>query len=198
MEDYNLAPGELVIMQEQSVRLGDGPDGEELEELVLTNQNLILVANAAQGLFKRTRMLKRCPLSRVVRHDDVPQAIVAKYRGNYCLQIAFEGESVTLFFSSNPRRQAERWANALVKAADGDLSGAREAVEDLPPEITNVVDGARDLVGALFGAAAGPQAGTQKSRPASVTRRCVGCHAPLAGRVGASVTCPYCDTRQTL
>lgn len=196
MEDYNLAPGELVVAQERSVKLGDGPDGEELEELVLTNQNLILVASAPQGLFKRTRMLKRCPLSRIVRQDDVPQAVVAKYRGNYCLQVAFEGESVALFFPSNPRRQAERWADALVRAADGDLSGG--GGEDLPPEITNVVDGARDLVGALFGGSARPRAPAQTNRLSFVTKKCVGCHAPLSGRGGTTVTCPYCDTRQAL
>ena len=58
VEDYNLAPGELVVMQEQSIKLGNDTDGEDLDELVLTNQNLILVASASQGLFKKTRMLK--------------------------------------------------------------------------------------------------------------------------------------------
>lgn len=198
MEDYNLAPGELVVMQEQSVKLGDGPNGEDLDELVLTNQNLILVASAAQGLFRRTRMLKRCPLSQIVRHDDVPQAVATKYRGSYCLQVAFEGESIALFFPANPRRQAEHWANALVRAADGDLSGCGDAGDDLPPEITNVVDGARDLVGALLGGGTKSQPATRPDRPSSVTKKCVGCHAPLSGRSGATVTCSYCDTRQTL
>lgn len=198
MENYNLAPGELVIMQEQSVKLGEGPSGESLDELVLTNQNLILVASASQGLFKRTRMLKRCPLSQIVRHDDVPQAVAAKYRSNYRLQIAFEDEVVSLFFPSNPRRQAERWADALVKAVDGNLSGIDSSAEALPPEITDVVDGAKDLVGAFFGGGKKPQGGQQKGRPASVTTKCVGCHAPITGRAGSTMTCPYCDTRQTL
>lgn len=198
MENYNLAPGELVIMQEQSVKLGEGPSGESLDELVLTNQNLILVASASRGLFKRTRMLKRCPLSQIVRHNDVPQAVAAKYRNSYRLQVAFKDEVVSLFFPSNPRRQAERWADALVKAADGDLSGIDNSTEALPPEITDVVDGAKDLVGAFFGGGKKPQDNQRKDRPASVTTKCVGCHAPIAGRAGATVTCPYCDTSQTL
>lgn len=198
MEDYNLAPGELVIMQEQSVKLGEGPDGEDLDELVLTNQNLILVASASQGLFRRTRMLKRCPLSSIRRRDDVPQVFATKYRNSYCLQIAFEDENVTLFFPTNPRRQAERWEGAIIGAADGDLTNVDDSGDDLPPEITNVVDGAKDLVGALFGGGKKQQGGERRQHPKTVAKKCVGCHAPLTGRAGTTVTCPYCDTRQTL
>lgn len=197
VEDYNLAPGELVVMQEQSVKLGNSPDGEDLDELVLTNQSLILVARASQGLFKKTRMLKRCPLGKIRRQNDAPQVFATKYRSGYCLQVAFGDETVTLCFPANPRRLAERWARAIAQAADGNLSGI-EAEDNLPPEITNVVDGARDLVGSIFGGARQPKGAAQKERPVSVTKKCVGCHAPIAGRAGSTVTCSYCDTRQTL
>ena len=119
MEDYNLAPGELVVMQEQSVKLGNYTDGEDLDELVLTNQNLILVASASQGLFKKTRMLKRCPLAKIQRQNDVPQVFATKYRSSYCLQAAFRDETVTLCFPANPRRLAERWARATHKPPTG-------------------------------------------------------------------------------
>lgn len=199
MEDYNLAPGELVIMQEQPVKLGSGPDGEGLDELVLTNQNLILVVSSAQGLFRRTRMLKRCPLAKLRRQDDAPQVFATKYRNEYCLQVAFSDESIALYFPSNPRRLSERWAAAIVRAANGDLSSVSEIGADgtLPPELTNVVDGARDLVGSLFGGGKKTR-GDAKAQPTSVTKRCMGCHAPLSGRAGSTVTCPYCDTKQTL
>lgn len=196
MDEYNLEPGELVIMQEQSVKLGDGPDGEDLEELVLTNQNLILVASVQQGLFKRSRMLKRCPLSKIRRQNDVPQVFASKYRDTYCLQIAFADETITLHFPANPKRGAERWAEGIAGAADGSF-GSGSAV-DLPPEITNVVDGARDLMGALFGGGKARKDASHERRVTNATRKCVGCHAPLTGRTGSTVTCPYCDTRQTL
>lgn len=131
MDEYNLEPGELVIMQEQSVKLGDGPDGEDLEELVLTNQNLILVASVQQGLFKRSRMLKRCPLSKIRRQGDVPQVFASKYRDTYCLQIAFADETIALHFPANPKRGAERWAEGIAGATDGSF-GSGSAV-DLPP-----------------------------------------------------------------
>lgn len=197
MEDYNLAPGELVVMQEQSVKLGNDAGGEDLDELVLTNQNLILVASSSQGLFKKTRMLKRCPLEKIRRQNDTPQVFAIKYRSSHCLQAAFEDETTTLYFPANPRRLAERWARAIAQAADGDLSSIG-AEDNLPPEISNVVDGARDLVGSLFGGGRQPKGAAQKERPGSVTKKCVGCHAPITGRAGSTVTCSYCDTRQTL
>lgn len=197
VEDYNLAPGELVVMQEQSVKLGNDTDGEDLDELVLTNQNLILVASASQGLFKKTRMLKRCSLAKIQRQNDVPQVFATKYRSSYCLQAAFRDETVTLCFPANPRRLAERWARAIAQAADGDLSGIG-AEDSLPPELSNVVEGARDLVGSIFGGGRQPKGASQKERPANVTKKCVGCHAPITGRAGSTVTCSYCDTRQTL
>lgn len=199
MDNYNLAPGELVVMQEQPVKLGEGPSGDDLEELVLTNQSLILVADAHQGLFKHVRMVKRCPLAKIRRQNDEPQVFATKYRDGHCLQVAFSDETVTLYFPSNPRRLAEQWARAIAQAANGDASSISNAARDaLPSGITDAVDGARDLVGSLFGGGKKAQAGDTKSRPVSVTKRCVGCHAPITGRAGAAVTCPYCDTRQTL
>lgn len=37
-----------------------------------------------------------------------------------------------------------------------------------------------------------------KKKSPLVTRRCIGCQAPLTGRKGEVVTCEYCDTRQVL
>ena len=36
------------------------------------------------------------------------------------------------------------------------------------------------------------------NRQTSTTAKCIGCHAPLAGRTGTTYQCPYCDTVQTL
>ena len=47
VDEYNLAPGELIIMQTSNVRLGVGSGSEALDEIVLTNMNLILVATVS-------------------------------------------------------------------------------------------------------------------------------------------------------
>lgn len=198
MDEYNLEPGEFTIMQESSVILLDRSGEERLDEVVLTNKNLVLVNTASQGLFKRTRYLKRCPLERIASPNGVPQAIASKHKNDYRLQVVFDDETIALRFPANPKRTAERWAEGIRNAALGNLSRIR--TEDvLPPEVADLVDGAKGIFGAVF-AGGKKQANTPETskRPARITKKCVGCHAPLTGRAGETVTCAYCDTKQTL
>ena len=194
MDDYKLEPGEFVIMQEASVKLDNDTN---LDELVLTNQNLILVTTMAQGLFKRSKFVKRCPLDKLRTAQDEPQAFVTKYREDYFLQVIFADETLSLSFPSNPKRTAERWAEAIQNAAVGNFSNIRTD-DALPPEIADFVDGAKGAFGAIFSGGKKKSEKNGAARPASVTRKCVGCRAPISGRVGNTVTCPYCDTKQTL
>lgn len=198
MDEYNLEPGEFTIMQESSVTLLDRSGEERLDEVVLTNKNLVLVNTASQGLFKRTRYLKRCPLDKIASPNGVPQAIASKHKNDYRLQVVFDDETISLRFPANPKRTAERWAEGIRNAALGNLSGIR--TEDvLPPEVADLVDGAKGIFGAVFaGGKKQPNTPEAPKRPAWITKKCVGCHAPLTGRAGETVTCAYCDTKQTL
>ena len=198
MDEYNLEPGEFTIMQESPLILLARSGEERLDEVVLTNKNLVLVNTASQGLFKRTRYLKRCPLDRIASPNGIPQAIASKHKNDYRLQVVFDDETIALRFPANPKRAAERWAEGIRNAALGNLSGIR--TEDvLPPEVADLVDGAKGIIGAVF-AGGKKQANTPETskRPARITKKCVGCHAPLTGRAGETVTCAYCDTKQTL
>ena len=64
-EEYNLQPGEVVIMQGNKAVLHSGKDREALDEIVLTNKNLILVNEVSTSLFTTQRLLKRCPLDSI-------------------------------------------------------------------------------------------------------------------------------------
>lgn len=198
MDNYNLEPGEFVILQESSVTLYENSAETKLDELLLTNRSLILVNTASRGLFQHTRYLKRCPLEEISHHNDVAQVMAVKFRNDYRLQVVFRDETIVLRFPTNPKRGAERWADAILRVSQGNYSDVQTG-DYLPPEITNLVDGAKDAFGSLFTGGKGRAAKTvPESRSTSTTRKCVGCHAPLTGRTGATVTCPYCDTRQTL
>lgn len=43
-----------------------------------------------------------------------------------------------------------------------------------------------------------PVKAASSKKGALVTKRCIGCQAPLTGRKGQAVACEYCDTRQVL
>ena len=199
MDSYNLAPGEFVVLQETSWLLWENEDGVPLKELVLTNKHLILVNEISQGLFKRTTMLKRCPLEQLVDQQGSPMLVVSKLSGKWWVQASFGSEVIRLRDQAGTRRGADHWADALRKAAIGDYA----AISPDPitsPELSQLVDGARNIFGSIAGGigAVAPSPKTGAEAPTMVNAQCPSCHAPLSGRKGSLVTCSYCDTKTTL
>lgn len=201
MDEYNLVPGELVVLQADSVYLGAGKDREKLDEIVLTNMNLILVATVSEGLFSRRKYLKRCPLDSVVCHGDVPQAVSTRANGVPVLRVAFADESLAISFEEGSKRLADRWAESIRRAVAGNIDAidTSELPSGTAGELVDMVDGAMSVVGAVGSMLASPKKKSKvadKERMASkVSGKCPGCHAPATGRHGQSVICPYCDTK---
>ena len=207
VDEYNLAAGELIIMQTSNVRLGVGSGSEALDEIVLTNMNLILVATVSEGLFKTRRYLKRCPLDSILCSADVPQAIAARVNSTPVLRVAFSEETITVGFTEGGKRLADRWAESVRRAAAGNIDAidTSELPSGTAAEIADFVDGAVGVVGAVgdsIGSALGASLKAQKPHAekmaAKVTAKCPGCHAPVAGRKGQGVVCSYCDTKFVL
>lgn len=74
-DEYNLSAGEAVIMQSDGVELLCGRESEELDELVLTNKNLILVNEVSVGIFTTQRLVKRCPLDSILCPEGSPPGV---------------------------------------------------------------------------------------------------------------------------
>ncbi len=197
MEDYNLDPGEFVIMQETPAELHSGKSVDKLDEVVLTNRHLILVCSQQQGLFQKRRLLKRCPLEQTLDSQGFPQVVTTQLRDKNILQVLFSGENISVSFPNKSKQTVIRWAESIRNAAIGNL-GEIKTENPLPDELADFVDGAKNVVGTIFGKKNAPTAEARKGAHAMVARKCQGCHAPLTGRAGAAVTCLYCDTKQTL
>jgi hypothetical protein len=198
VQEYNLDPGEFVIMQESPAKLHSGSGTDDLDEVVLTNRHLILVCSQSQGLFGKKRLLKRCPLEHALDSQGYAQVVTTKIDGNNILQVLFNGENVSVSFPNKAKQTVERWADGIRNAAVGDL-GAVKTEDAIPNEFADAVDNAKNVVGAIFGKKkSAPTAPTRPAPRAAVAKKCQGCHAPLTGRTGDTVTCMYCDTKQTL
>lgn len=197
MEDYNLDPGEFVIMQETPAELHSGKSVDKLDEVVLTNRHLILVCSQQQGLFQKRRLLKRCPLEQTLDSQGFPQVVTTQLRDKNILQVLFSGENISVSFPNKSKQTVIRWAEGIRNAAIGNL-GEIKTENPLPDELADFVDGAKNVVGTIFGKKNAPAAEAPKGARAMVARKCQGCHAPLTGRAGDAVTCLYCDTKQTL
>ena len=255
MSDYNLSEDEFVLLQEERPLLGHGKDDdpESLDEVVLTNENLILVNTINMGVFKTKRMLMRCPLEQIICANGRPQMAIMQINGLPYLRIPFADGAIQLRFSNGSRHHAQSWADNIAHAAAGEFdqiqedSGIVSSVMTVPG-----AESAAELVGNVFAgirsavqtkapsapaappAPSAPAAPPAPSAPAappapaprihtvpgtSVTpgsrvaprataapsmpaahgpARCVGCHAPLEGKPGKRVVCPYCGTTQTI
>lgn len=219
MKEYNLEPGEFVVMQEKSPRLYSGSSYALLDEVVLTNRNLILVKTQARGIFDMQRMLKRCPLEETLDSQGYPQVATTKIDGKHILQAMFGTENIALGFANESKETANRWAEGIRRASVGDLSGIStensSGTASGSDELDDLINAGKSIVGAFMGIAAPAQSKPQQKKQASnkqhqgnaplkaaprasVARKCRGCHAPLTGRKGDTVTCVYCDTKQTL
>lgn len=215
MAVYNLEPDEFILLQESGVKLYDVDGKHNLDEIVLTNQNLILVMSKQMNLLTRKRYLKRCPLSSIETTNGVPQIVVSKVKSawgeGYRLQIKFDEAAVSLSFSDDDTKESsEDWAKAIRKVMVGDLSNVVEEkpAQQVPKELGDILEGAKSVAAFVVGAKeelSNTVRATSEQVKASapqirvpVTIKCAGCHAPLSGSKGDLATCPYCGTKQTL
>lgn len=198
MDNYNLESGEIVLAQASPVRLGCDRGGKSLEEVVLTNKNLILVNEVSSGLFSSKTYLKRCPLALLLDSQGTPQVTATKLREDYFLQALFGNERISLYFPSTPKRYSQKWAADLANAALGNLSSISPEQPEAS-EIADAIDEVKETFGSIFGKKPTPShSATRAAGNPQVTVKCRGCHAPLSGRKTQTISCAYCDTKQTL
>lgn len=196
---YNLEQGEFIVLQQSEASLISTDGIDPLEEVVLTNKHLILVANVSEGLFKTSRYLKRIPLEQILNDRGIPCLVVSTVRDENVLNVAFSDDSVTLSFSQGSKSAARRWEASITSAALGDLSDIRSGNE-ATDAANDFIENAKGAFGGIFGGgrSSSKKKDTPIKVPTTVTTHCISCHAPLVGRKGSVVTCTYCDTKQTL
>ena len=98
MPTYNLDPREFVVLQQSGVWLLTDDGQDHLDELVLTNTHLILVATVSEGLFHSSRYLKRLPLEETLDDAGRPRVFVGKRRDKSVLSVSFATDSISLVF----------------------------------------------------------------------------------------------------
>jgi hypothetical protein len=202
MPTYNLDPGEFVVLQQSGVWLLTDDGQDHLDELVLTNTHLILVATVSEGLFHSSRYLKRLPLEETLDDAGRPRVFVGKRRDKSVLSVSFATDSISLVFGDGSITAAKRWAESISSAAVGDLDGV-DTSDGSMDALGDFTDQVKGMIDSSLGTSLRKKPNKEHSKPAVegphvITARCIGCHAPLVGRKGQIVTCSYCDTRQTL
>jgi hypothetical protein len=170
--------GNVILRSEHACAPGFLSVDEELSELILTDTNLILDIYVDKGVFNRHHRYEYLPLGEVMCENGVPCVRTEKkFLSNLRVYIEFKHSEQEIEFTTNPEANAKRWADAISNAVREISAASKRRRQSMSSgdSATNAPSGAKVVVG-----------------------KCEGCHAPLSGATGRIVTCPYCDTKQTL
>lgn len=198
MTKINLLPHETIILRDSVVQHDRGGLIDLYsDELVLTNVALVVIHKSIMGGVKD---IQRFSLDQVKVVNGVPQALLgASSSGEQQLHVHFSHgvEAFTLGRADNdprglldvllisPRDKEKRniaaWQSAI-----------SQAVLALPQKVAPA-----HIPQTLSPKETSPQKASSPS-PLAVTKKCMGCRAPLSGVQGQKVTCNYCDTEQVL
>ncbi len=159
----------------------------------LTNKNIIL--NKEKILSKSE---EKYPLSELKVIDGSSQIMVERN----CVTLAFINGIIQLDFMNE--NSAIRFADNVNHIVTGEPIGTIAKTDDsyILSTVSNAISSTISTIAGGFASGIG-RVGNMKSeidrqQNGVVTKRCVGCGAPLSGMSGDSVVCSYCDTRQNL
>lgn len=198
MTKINLLPHETIILRDSVVQHDRGGLIDLYsDELVLTNVALVVIHKSIMGGVKD---IQRFSLDQIKVVNGVPQALFGtSSSGEQQLHVHFSHgvEAFTLGRADNdpgglldvllisPRDKEKRniaaWQSAI-----------SQAVLALPQKVAPA-----HIPQTLSPKETSPQKASSPS-PLAVTKKCMGCRAPLSGVQGQKVTCNYCDTEQVL
>lgn len=202
---YKLQHKEAVILKSKNVSHNFG--GFNIDEIMLTNQNLVWTKIGMFGILKTPYVF---PLSKIVVFNGKVQALVGKHRtkGTPMLDVYLENGDVHQFgfqFNTKRAQRAEiyRWINALQFQIMGDERyPSLENVEDDDSIIGQIKDIGNELKEAFWGPSPTPNTIQPpipvKPRNIRVSLKCRGCGAQISDFKGRVVKCEYCDTDNQL
>jgi hypothetical protein len=202
MTKINLRDGEAIIKIDSAVTHDEGnPWNIGNDELVLTNQALCVVHKKGSGKIKN---ITRFPLEGVKIAGGMPQVNPARSaNGEKQIHVHFKhgveafalgasddddhDTSLKSWFTSESEkvdRNATSWCDAIVRAVLSLPRTENTAAKE---------DGSSDTF-----STSSSSGGANTPASTHANRKCVGCMAPLSGKVGSAVKCKYCDTEQVI
>ena len=198
MAGYAFAPDEKVVLRAQEVSKENSGFLSSMKEseLMLTNHNIVY---QRKGVFGKVKGYDVYPLSNIRMVDGVPQCrLDSSEFMEHKLEVSFADEMVTFTFGSlEAKREVRAWINQINLL----LTGNEAPEENLRAsgvgaflEGSAVAESFGNILGAFDSAFEKAKA---KAAPV-VASRCPSCNASVKGKLGTTITCPYCDSHVTI
>ena len=216
MTKIDLQPNEAIILRDSEMKHDRGGRFDsELDELVLTNQALIVVH---KNIFGNVKDIQRYALDQVTIANNSPQVVIGMSQNNERqLHVYFrhgieaftlgdadeDSDAGILEFLLTPmadkeNRNLHNWRSAISQAVLGLPHNAQIGVSQAQQTPAPVQAPASSTAPTPTPTAAPAPAVVASAPTTHTTKKCIGCMAPLSGIQGQKVICKYCDTEQAL
>ena len=185
-EELKLNPDESVIMSADQISYGNGLFGGGKNELILTNQALLL---KVKGMFGNTKEVLRFPLSEIRIVNGQVQALPGKKDiVTPTLDIYFNSGMERFLFIWE--RDVKNWIEHINSVITGAPVRERGEFDDMFEDMAKLSAVADTLSGSVnkVKSALGIRSTEQ------IALRCPGCGASLSGTEGEVGKCPYCGS----
>ena len=190
MTDLKLEVGEGILLQTNDVGLYDGNNETDIDELYLTNKNIIYVHEKSMGMFKSETVVDKIPLSSISVVNGIVQVdVVDDDDYGRTMQIIYTSGKRELFeLNVSPKKEYPKWETAISEAVLKYGAMPHEA-KRTEPTVSNDNEGAVPN-GASFGQKRFCQYCGTKLDPGA--RFCKNCGKPLeqGGATGGGYTVP--------
>lgn len=143
MTDLKLEVGEGILLQTNDVGLYDGNNETDIDELYLTNKNIIYVHEKSMGMFKTETVVDKIPLSSISIVNGIVQVdVVDDDDYGRTMQIIYtSGKRELLELNVSPKKEYPKWETAISEAVLKYGSMPHEA-KRTEPTVSNDNEGA--------------------------------------------------------
>ena len=143
MTDLKLEVGEGILLQTNDVGLYDGNNETDIDELYLTNKNIIYVHEKSMGMFKSETVVDKIPLSSISVVNGIVQVdVVDDDDYGRTMQIIYTSGKRELFeLNVSPKKEYPKWETAISEAVLKYGSTYHEA-KRTEPTVSNDNEGA--------------------------------------------------------
>lgn len=186
-EEFKLNPEEAVILRIGKVGYGGGllPSMFNSNELILTNQNLILLK---KNMFGQTEETKYFPLKDIKMANGTPQ--VRKSNPEHmvhALDVYFNNGVESFRFEWE--KDIDEWVNNIIATVTGVPVKKKSEYEEMAEFVAFAESMTEPIekIQSVFG--------IKSDR--KVSCKCPSCGATLTGTKGDTIKCPYCGTFYT-
>ena len=185
MPKFSLKRDEYVVMKSEGVRHG-GVMAVYTDQLVLTNQNVILIS---KGILGNTKKIEYFPLASIKNIDDKPQAIASGDK----LEVYFVDRYES--FELQSKKEVKAWADNVSNLLTGRPDAVRSGQDKAIPGAAYVAETLRDTLDTVKRSL---RLKSENSDVERVARACTSCGASISGVAGRVVRCEFCNSDQQL